>query len=921
MLGMVGGHRYGGRNPWSTAQGGNAVVQTRARSPLLLGITLLVSIAFAGVAPAETAPPPGGAIITEEGPVVPDGVQIPSARQGDVTPDTPYEWDGTLAPGANQTYDEASASPCNQVPSATGQCDVTLLNVNVTPAFWTSLGGGVQISLSDFTVPTSDFDMYVYKSDADGNLGPLVGSSAGLPGEDESTSIKEATGYYLIVVVYFAVAPASSYAGIAEFATRYKIPFDVDTPPGLQETLASNPAQGWKSHSEMHVAQNPVNENMLVAGSKFYNKDRDSLPEYEFKVGTYVSFDGGGSWTSLGQVNTCPQTEAPPDSWPENTCYPADDPAVGGTGPEDADDPAVDADADPVDDRGETDYGEEYIVSDPWVQFDDEGNAYLMVLDSPPYDDTLGWGMSLHRWESVSPADVTSGNTWSNRIIINAYDGGGGDEGYLDDKNTFAVNNAGPDGDGQIGIMVACWGQNLSTLIKQQTVCERSTDGGKTWPDDPQVISTPDQQLVIGVNVQADTVDPETFYAIWHHYTPTLGGLPAEMWFAKTTDGGESWSEPVLADSFTGVPTQYPNQAFRNLSIPMMGVGPAPAEGEAPPLYVVYSEYLDAPDPDTDEDGLSADVVMIKSEDGGETWSDPTLVNQDEGNADQFQPNIAMTESGQLNVVYFDRRLDTRPATATPPTDTDNYFTDVWLNRSNDGGETWTERRITHDSTDPELNAPVSGSGLFFGDYQGLVADECAAIPFVNDTHLANDTELDPGPVRDPDFDEDIRALPADARANLKYQQALSWRVPNIASFGGTNATLPKTCLPTSDQPKEDTLEVPCPRNLVGNLVVGTRGKDTLVGTSGRDILCGGRKNDTLRGLGGNDLLIAGTGDDALRGGGGNDQMRAGPGNDALAGGGGTDNLRGGGGDDALNGGAKKDRCVGGGGTDTTRAC
>ncbi len=896
------------------------MVRTGLRSSLLLCVTILVTLSFAGVAPAETAPPPGRAIITEQGPFIPSSVAIPSARQGDVTPDTPYEWDGTLAPGVNDSYDAASATPCNQVPSATGQCDVTLLNVNVAPSFWTSVGGGVQVSLSGFTVPASDFDLYVYKSDADGNLGPLVGSSAGLPGEDESTSIKEATGHYLIVVVYFAVAPASSYAGIAEFATRYKIPFDVDTPPGLQETLASDPAQGWKSHSEMHVAQNPLDENMLVAGSKFYNKDRDALPEYEFKVGTYVSFDGGQTWTSLGQVNTCPQTQAPPETWPEdNTCYPADDPAVGGTGPEDADDP--DDPADPVDDRGESDYGEEYITSDPWVQFDDEGNAYLMVLDSPPFDDTLGWGMSLHRWESVSPADVASGNTWSNRIIINAYPGGGGDEGFLDDKNTFAVNNAGPDGDGQPGTMIACWGQNLSTFIKQQTVCERSTDGGKTWPDDPVAISPPDQQLVIGVHVVADTVDPDTFYAMWNHYTPSLAGLPEEMWFSKTTDGGESWSEAAMVTSFTGVPTQFPNQAFRNLTIPILGVGPAPAEGEAPPIHAVYTEYVDAPDPDTDEDGMQADIMMITSTDGGGTWSAPALVNQDDSNADQFQPIIAVTGTGQLNVIYFDRRLDTRPPTASPPTNTDNYFTDVWLNRSNDAGETWTEHRITHDSTDPELNAPVSGSGLFFGDYQGLVADECAAIPFVNDTHLANDTELDPGPVRDPEFDEDIRALPAGARANLKYQQAISWRVPNIASFGGTNATLPKTCLPTSDQPKVDPLDVPCPRNLAGNLVVGTRGKDTLVGTSGRDILCGGRKNDILRGLGGNDLLIAGGGKDSLRGGSGNDTMRGGPGNDILAGGAGKDHMRGGGGKDTMRGGAKKDRCVGGGGIDRLRAC
>ena len=113
-----------------------------------------------------------------------------------------------------------------------------------------------------------------------------------------------------------------------------------------------------------------------------YNLDRDSLAEYEFKIGTYASFDRGRSWADLGQLNTCPQAQAPPSSWPlNNTCYPADDPNRAGTGPEDSDDG-----------RPGGDYGEEYITSDVWTDFDDEGNAYAMVLDSPPFPSGNGWG-------------------------------------------------------------------------------------------------------------------------------------------------------------------------------------------------------------------------------------------------------------------------------------------------------------------------------------------------------------------------------------------------------------------------------------------------------------------------------------------------------------------------------------------------
>jgi hypothetical protein len=52
------------------------------------------------------------------------------------------------------------------------------------------------------------------------------------------------------------------------------------------------------------------------------------------------------------------------------------------------------------------------------------------------------------------------------------------------------------------------------------------------------------------------------------------------------------------------------------------------------------------------------------------------------------------------------------------------------------------------------------------------VADDCFAIPFVNDTHLAND------PARDPDFDR--------GEPRSQFQEVFAYRVPNIAPFGGT---------------------------------------------------------------------------------------------------------------------------------------
>ncbi|HEX8082809.1 MAG TPA: sialidase family protein [Solirubrobacteraceae bacterium] len=685
-------------------------------------------------------------------------------REGTVTGTQPFTWETPPGAGANVDYDSAAGTPCEKTPDA--QCDTTLLHVNAGE-FFQNHAGGLQVSAGDYTIPTSDFDLYVYTSDAAGNRGKLAASSGGVPGNEESTTVADVdpNGYYLVQVVYFAVT-GSGYKGEAKLVSHKKLPFDLDDPPGIADVLASDPGRGIRSHSEPHLAQSPLDPNLLIAGSKMYNRDRDSLLEYEFKIGTYVSFDGGKSWHDLGQIDVCPASQAGPDTWPDNTCYPEDDPNKGGTGPEDVYDPDADPPDTAVDDRGDGDFAEEYIVSDVWMQFDDEGNAYAMVLDSPPFESGNGWGMTLHKWETPSAEDLQpGGTTWGPRVPINAYGDGARQQLFLDDKNTFAINNAGPDRDGKIGTIIACWGQNIPDIVKQQVVCDRSTDGGQSFPGEPIPISDV-QQLVIGVHVLGDTKDPDTFYATWLQYaTGTVG--PSTLEVARTTDGGQTWQHnPVPAATLEGLPTTYPGQGFRNLSIPIAAVDPTSGT-----LYITYPEYRPAPDPDQDSDRLQADIMLVKSTDGGQSFSDPVVVNQDHSNADQFQQFIDVTPNGQVNVVYFDRRLDHSMTEPSGFRDEGNYFIDLYLSRSADFGATFEDVRLSHDSWDPAINPPTSPSGAFIGDYQGFVANDDRAVAFYNDTHRAND------PSRDPEFDRDgVRS---------QFQEAVAWRIPNTAEFAG----------------------------------------------------------------------------------------------------------------------------------------
>ena len=347
-----------------------------------------------------------------------------------------------------------------------------------------------------------------------------------------------------------------------------------------------------------------------------YNRDRDSLAEYEFKIGTYASFDRGRHWADLGQLNTCPQAQAPPSSWPlNNTCYPADDPNRAGTGPEDSDDG-----------RPGGDYGEEYITSDVWTDFDDEGNAYAMVLDSPPFPSGNGWGMSFHRWETPSARDIRRGRTWSRRIPINAYPTLPDQSTKLDDKNTFAVNNAGRDHDGKTGIIVACWGQNyeLDLFGRQAEVCERSTRRR------PQLARPAAADLAAarsGVAVRPvrdrrarrrQRAGPEdVLRRLARHADRLPRRLRAEpvSGSRRRRTAPRRGSRRRIIGRITQLPNVFPRQSFRNLSLPIMAAG---KHGE---LYVTYADYNPAPDPGSDEDGMQADIKLLRSFDGGATWS------------------------------------------------------------------------------------------------------------------------------------------------------------------------------------------------------------------------------------------------------------------------------------------------------------
>ena len=76
---------------------------------------------------------------------------------------------------------------------------------------------------------------------------------------------------------------------------------------------------------------------------------------------------------------------------------------------------------------------------------------------------------------------------------------------------------------------------------------------------------------------------------------------------------------------------------------------------------------------------------------------------------------------------------------------------------------------------------------------------------------------------------------------------------------------------------------------VMGVLILGGAGDDTVTGGDGNDVIKGGGGNDLLSGIGGDDRMLGQAGDDMMYGGGGNDVLDGGAGRDIAYGGGGAD--------------------------------
>jgi hypothetical protein len=290
-----------------------------------------------------------------------------------------------------------------------------------------------------------------------------------------------------------------------------------------------------------------------------------------------------------------------------------------------------------------------------------------------------------------------------------------GTPGFVDgvdraDKPWIAVDNTPGTAVSGYGNVYLVWTdfvfKNNGSLAEKGIYFTRSTDDGQTWgPSGGVSISDKFGQ---GAFV---TVGPDhTVYVFsWN------GSNPSEnIKMTKSTDQGQTFSQPVIVTklktngSLGDLGLTYSNinsSSFRTNAFPQAAVNPVSGD-----IYVVYNDDPKGP---TDK----ADILFTMSTDGGNTWSSPLQVNDDNTKNDQWQPAIAVTPDGShVGIFWYDRRLD--PA--------DNLI-DRFGTIGTVSGHTVSfapNFRITDVSFPPAFNQdPFWGTSGYMGDYDTATAD------------------------------------------------------------------------------------------------------------------------------------------------------------------------------------------------------
>ncbi|MGH2992304.1 MAG: sialidase family protein [Solirubrobacterales bacterium] len=376
-------------------------------------------------------------------------------------------------------------------------------------------------------------------------------------------------------------------------------------------------------------------------------------------------------------------------------------------------------------------FGNYQRTTDPWVSFGPDGTLHQISLSfndiAPPFDpEDFDHALLASKSED-------GGLTWTDpEVVIRDLDAS-----VFNDKQSITADPTEADN------VYAVWDRLLFPNSEAASVRAsfvtgafrgpvwfgRSTDGGDSWEDARQIYDPGqnDQTISSQIVVPPDGTLINLFAEFNGENTNKLRAWTVRV--LRSNDAGETWSAPILVDRLQTISVRDPE------------TGEDVRTGDIVPDVAVNSDNgrLYAVWQDARFSGFQNDsIAFSQSLDGGVTWSDPIKMNLTPtdipaGNQQAFTPSVDVADDGTIAATYYDFRNNTaaadlktdyfvvhcHPTTPTACTDPAN-----WVN----------EIRLTDTSFDMR-QAPLTGTGFFTGDYEGLASAGNDFTPFFSQTH------------------------------------------------------------------------------------------------------------------------------------------------------------------------------------------
>ncbi|HET9211344.1 MAG TPA: sialidase family protein [Thermoanaerobaculia bacterium] len=327
----------------------------------------------------------------------------------------------------------------------------------------------------------------------------------------------------------------------------------------------------------------------------------------------------------------------------------------------------------------------ESFQSDPAVDWTSDGTAWATTISI--YSSSPPLRLYLHAYKSTD-----GGASWKMDSTIS-----GADQSQADKQMMWVDHSEQSPYKDNIYVI---WHDGLAVFVSHHTP-------GGGWSEPLQISGGETKGTGIGGDIKTDALG--RVYAFW----PDTGSR--KIYFAKSTDGGQSFSRPaVVSPTFQSFDTGLPAQASRGaLLYVTSGVW---ISGKNVNVYAAWTDLSGAKGCSTPVDDPRSDVNspcktriwFAKSTNGGTKWTRAKAIYNPAGKNDQFNPWLAVDESsGLLGIMYYD-------SVGGPRTSVNVFF-----QSSANGGNTWSSpaRVSSAPSDDEDFNDPNQ-----FGDYNALSA-------------------------------------------------------------------------------------------------------------------------------------------------------------------------------------------------------